>query len=106
MSYRRYVALGDSTTEGLEDRYPNGEYRGWADRLGERLAQLEPGFRYANPAVRGKRARHVPEEPIEAEVAPRPDPAGGLAGLHPQPPPTLHVPPGGRGPGRRPAPGP
>ncbi|WP_028057704.1 SGNH/GDSL hydrolase family protein [Candidatus Solirubrobacter pratensis] len=82
MSYRRYVALGDSTTEGLEDRYPNGEYRGWADRLAERLAQLEPGFRYANLAVRGKRARHVREEQLEAAIALRPDLASVLAGLN------------------------
>src|ERR671922_211592 len=34
MSYRRFVALGDSTTEGLMDPLPDGSgFRGWADRL-------------------------------------------------------------------------
>ena len=39
MAYRRFVALGDSTTEGLMDLYPDGTFRGWADRLAARLAQ-------------------------------------------------------------------
>jgi lysophospholipase L1-like esterase len=82
MSYRRYVALGDSTTEGLEDRYPNGEYRGWADRLAERLAALEPDFRYANLAVRGKLARQVRADQLEAAIALGPDLASVLAGLN------------------------
>ena len=30
---RRYVAIGDSTVEGLEDPGPDGVYVGWADRL-------------------------------------------------------------------------
>jgi lysophospholipase L1-like esterase len=82
MSYRRYVALGDSTTEGLEDRYPNGSYRGWADRLAERLAGLEPDLRYANLAVRGKLARQVREDQLEAAIALEPDLASVLAGLN------------------------
>src|SRR5690348_4916330 len=60
--YRRFVALGDSTTEGLMDLNPDGTYRGWADRLAERLAQDEPDLLYANLAVRGKLARQVREE--------------------------------------------
>jgi lysophospholipase L1-like esterase len=82
MGHRRYVALGDSTTEGLEDRYPNGEYRGWADRLAERLAELEPGLRYANLAVRGKRAHQVREEQLDLAIALEPDLASLLAGLN------------------------
>lgn len=82
MGYRRFVALGDSTTEGLEDRYPNGEYRGWADRLAERLAGLEPDFGYANLAVRGKLAGEVREGQLAPAVALRPDLASVLAGLN------------------------
>ena len=41
--FQRYVALGDSTTEGLEDPYEDGSgYRGWADRLAEALAPPTP----------------------------------------------------------------
>ena len=82
MGYHRYVALGDSTTEGLEDRYPDGEYRGWADRLAEQLASLEPGFRYANLAVRGKGARQIRAEQLDAAIALQPDLASVLAGLN------------------------
>ncbi len=82
MGYRRYVALGDSTTEGLEDLYPNGEYRGWADRLAERLAPLDPGFRYANLAVRGKCAHQIRAEQLEPAIALEPDLASVLAGLN------------------------
>jgi lysophospholipase L1-like esterase len=53
--FRRYVALGDSTTEGLEDPHPAGGFRGWADRLAERLARLDPEFLYANLAIRGRK---------------------------------------------------
>ena len=37
MAYQRFVALGDSTTEGLMDPNPDGTFRGWADRLAERI---------------------------------------------------------------------
>src|SRR5689334_2436424 len=82
MGYHRYVALGDSTTEGLEDRYDNGEYRGWADRLAESLARAEPDLRYANLAVRGKLARQVRADQLEAALALQPDLASILAGLN------------------------
>ncbi len=52
--WRTYVALGDSFTEGVGDPHPaTGAERGWADRLADALAAREPGFRYANLAVRG-----------------------------------------------------
>ena len=82
MGYHRYVALGDSTTEGLEDRYPDGSYRGWADRLAEQLALLEPDFRYANLAVRGKRAHQIRTDQLDAAIALEPDLASILAGLN------------------------
>ncbi|HEX8105434.1 MAG TPA: SGNH/GDSL hydrolase family protein [Solirubrobacteraceae bacterium] len=81
--WQRYVALGDSTTEGLEDPYPDGRgYRGWADRLAERLAGEAPGLRYANLAVRGKLARQVREEQLAPALALKPDLASVLAGLN------------------------
>src|SRR6059058_5356009 len=82
MSYRRFVALGDSTTEGLVDLYPDGRFRGWADRLAERLAALEPDLRYANLAVRGKRAFQVREDQLAPALALRPDLVSLLAGLN------------------------
>ena len=73
-TWTRYVALGDSTSEGLQDPYPDGRgYRGWADRLAERLAAEEPGLLYANLAVRGKLARQIREEQLDAALALGPD---------------------------------
>jgi lysophospholipase L1-like esterase len=72
--FRRYVAIGDSSTEGLEDPDEAGGYRGWADRLAERVAdsQDEP-LEYANLAVRGLRMREIRETQLEAAIALRPD---------------------------------
>ena len=82
MSYRRFVALGDSTTEGLMDINPDGSFRGWADRLAEVLAELEPDLRYANLAVRGKVARQMRAEQLDAALALKPDLVSLLAGLN------------------------
>jgi lysophospholipase L1-like esterase len=83
MSYRRFVALGDSTTEGLMDPLPDGSgFRGWADRLAEMLAVLDPQLRYANLAVRGKLARQVHAEQLDAAIALQPDLVSVLSGLN------------------------
>src|SRR3984885_12261258 len=67
-----FVAIGDSFTEGLSDPDPDGGYRGWADRVAEKLAQSQPGFRYANLAIRGKLLDQVLAEqlPRATELAP------------------------------------
>jgi lysophospholipase L1-like esterase len=72
---KRLVSLGDSFTEGVGDpapAYPNG-VRGWADRAAEQLAAEDPGFRYANLAVRGKLLRQVLAEQLEPALAMRPN---------------------------------
>jgi lysophospholipase L1-like esterase len=66
--------LGDSFTEGVGDRdeaLPNG-VRGWADRVAEKLAKAEPGWEYANLAVRSKRLRHVVDEQLDRALAMEP----------------------------------
>ncbi|NLP83682.1 glycosyltransferase [Microbacterium sp. CFH 90308] len=83
----RYVALGDSLTEGLCDasRMPPGQYRGWADRLAQLLAhardEREP-FRYANLAVRSRRVEHVLHEQLPRALALRPDLVSVLIGAN------------------------
>ncbi len=74
MKFTRYVALGDSSTEGLEDPGPDGRHRGWADRLALHVAQTqgEP-LLYANLAVRGRKTRHLVEEQLQPALAMRPD---------------------------------
>ncbi len=77
---RSFVALGDSFTEGLDDVHPAGGFRGWADRVAERLAELEPGLRYANLAVRGRLLRQVVAEQVPRAVELRPDLVSFCAG--------------------------
>jgi lysophospholipase L1-like esterase len=74
MGYERFVALGDSCAEGLADPHPaGGLYRGWADFVAGRLAQEEPGFRYANLAVRGRRLDQILTEQTPAATRLEPD---------------------------------
>jgi lysophospholipase L1-like esterase len=70
---RSFAALGDSFTEGVGDPYPDGTYRGWADRFAAELGAASPGLRYANLAIRGKVLRQVVSEQIPAAVALAPD---------------------------------
>lgn len=84
--WTRFVALGDSLTEGLCDasRMPAGQYRGWADRLAELLAHTSDAgpFRYANLAVRSRRVRHLIDEQVPAALALEPDLVSILIGAN------------------------
>lgn len=71
--YERYVAIGDSSTEGLDDPDGRGHYRGWANRLAERLAAAQGGVLYANLAIRGRSSRQIREEQLERALAMSPD---------------------------------
>ena len=75
MSFQRYVAIGDSFTEGVGDpdpTRPNG-LRGWADRVAEHLATLDPAFGYANLAIRGRKLPAILDEQLEPALALGPD---------------------------------
>jgi len=80
LRFERYVAMGDSSTEGLDDPDGAGGYRGWANRLAERVAQAQGGLLYANLGVRGKRSREIREEQLGAALAMKPDLATVFAG--------------------------
>ena len=70
----RYVALGDSFTEGVGDPdpgSPNG-VRGWADRVAEQLILADPSWTYANLAIRGRKMRQILDEQIDAALALQP----------------------------------
>jgi lysophospholipase L1-like esterase len=82
MGYLRYVAVGDSQTEGLNDGEEATGYRGWADRLAEILAVAEPEFRYANLAVRGRLTRQIRAEQVPAALALEPDLVTVMAGMN------------------------
>jgi lysophospholipase L1-like esterase len=71
--FERYVAIGDSTSEGLDDPDGQGGYRGWANRLAERIAREQGSLLYANLAVRGRTTRQIREEQLEPAVGMQPD---------------------------------
>jgi lysophospholipase L1-like esterase len=70
VTIRRFVALGDSFTEGLEDELgPSGRHLGWADRVAAGLAKRDGQVRYANLAVRGRVLADVVADQIPAALA-------------------------------------
>jgi lysophospholipase L1-like esterase len=71
--FERYVALGDSSTEGLDDADGQGGYRGWANRLAERIGRVQGALLYANLGVRGLRTRQVRDRQLARALAMKPD---------------------------------
>ena len=78
MSWSRYVAVGDSFTEGVGDPDPDRPHglRGWADRVAEVLSAQHDdpaAFGYANLAIRGRKLHPILDEQLEPALALRPD---------------------------------
>jgi len=71
--FERYVAIGDSSTEGIDDPDGRGGYRGWSNRLAERIARGQGGLLYANLAVRGLTTRQIRERQLDRAAAMHPD---------------------------------
>lgn len=69
MAFHRFLALGDSITEGLSDKAPGGGYRGWADRVADELAHHHDDFQYANFAVRGKLLEQIVHEQLPVAMS-------------------------------------
>ena len=70
MASVRFVAIGDSFTEGVGDDLPDGRVRGWADLTAQGWADAsgEP-ISYANLAIRGKLVWPIVEQQLEAALA-------------------------------------
>ncbi|MBX3087491.1 MAG: SGNH/GDSL hydrolase family protein [Cryobacterium sp.] len=73
--WSRYVAIGDSFTEGIGDPEPRspGGNRGWADRVAEVLSAKTDDFAYANLAIRGRLLQQIFDEQVEPALELRPD---------------------------------
>ena len=80
--FARYVAIGDSQTEGLDDPDGRGGFIGWADRLAGHLAVANPDVRYANLAVRGRRTQQIRDQQLAPAIAMRPDLATVMSGVN------------------------
>ncbi|MFD5600747.1 SGNH/GDSL hydrolase family protein [Leucobacter sp. NPDC058333] len=75
LPWSRFVALGDSFTEGVGDPDADspGGLRGWADRFAEVLGAFDDEFAYGNLAVRGKLIQQIADEQVDAALDLRPD---------------------------------
>jgi lysophospholipase L1-like esterase len=73
--WTRYVAIGDSFTEGIGDPEPKspGGHRGWADRVAEVLSSTVADFSYANLAIRGRLLQQIMDEQVDAALELNPD---------------------------------
>lgn len=73
--WTRYVAIGDSFTEGIGDPEVGspGGHRGWADRVAEVLAEQTGDFAYANLAIRGRLLQQILDEQVEPALELKPD---------------------------------
>jgi len=81
--FERYVAIGDSSTEGLLDRDGAGGLRGWSFRLADRIAAAQDGgLLYANLAARGATTRGIAERQLARAVAMRPSLATVFSGTN------------------------
>jgi lysophospholipase L1-like esterase len=80
--FERYVAIGDSSTEGLQDLDDRGELRGWSFRLADRIARAQGRLLYANLAVRGATTRQIARDQLARAVAMKPDLATVFSGTN------------------------
>lgn len=71
---KRYVAIGDSFSEGVGDpapERPNG-VRGWTDRVAEQLIAADDSWGYANLAIRGKKLPQIVDEQVPEAIKLKP----------------------------------
>ncbi|MBZ3902321.1 SGNH/GDSL hydrolase family protein [Streptomyces griseiscabiei] len=91
----RFVALGDSLTEGVGDRVDGGGWRGWAALLADGLGagavpdagrgarwDVGPDVEFTNLAVSGSQTRDVLDRQLSAALALRPDIASVVIGVN------------------------
>ncbi len=93
MSFQRFVALGDSFTEGVGDPAPGRPHglRGWADRVAEVLAAQCDDVGYANLAIRGRKLDAVLQEQVPAALELAPDLVTVYAGANDILRPRVHL---------------
>lgn len=86
------MAIGDSLTEGLADRTPDGP-RGWADVLAQHLADIQhTPVQYANLAIRGRLLEPILSEQVDPALELKPDLVSIWAGGNDMLRPSAHPP--------------
>lgn len=82
MTHSRFVAIGDSLTQGLGDVHPDGSLRGFADLLAMSLRELDDRAAYANLARPSVRAHEVLAHQVPQAIAFQPDLITAIAGIN------------------------
>lgn len=82
MAWQRFVAIGDSLTEGVGDPLADGSLRGWASRLASGLADAGAGFTFVNLARRSLRTHEVRAHQLPRALELEPDLASALVGMN------------------------
>jgi lysophospholipase L1-like esterase len=82
MTWHRFVALGDSLTEGVGDPQPGGELRGWAARLARGLEGFEHDFEFVNFARRSLLTHEILERQLPRALELRPDLVSAVVGMN------------------------
>jgi lysophospholipase L1-like esterase len=78
--WRRYVAIGDSLTEGLGDPVEGYPHMSWTDSIAQAFKQLQPDFAYLNLGKRYLNARQVRETQLKPALDFEPGLATVVAG--------------------------
>jgi lysophospholipase L1-like esterase len=78
--WRRYVAIGDSLTEGLGDPVEGYPDMPWAEAIADAFKQRHPDFAFLNLGTRYLAARQVRETQLQPALDFEPDLATVLAG--------------------------
>src|SRR3712207_1438821 len=79
--WKRYVALGDSITEGYGmDPVEGVEHVPWAPRVAAALAETQPDLEFHNLGRRNLRAAEIVAGQLEPALALEPDPVSIAAG--------------------------
>ncbi|ULE35220.1 SGNH/GDSL hydrolase family protein [Mycobacterium sp. IDR2000157661] len=78
----RFVAIGDSQTEGLWDGDDSVGIVGYADRLAQTINRQQPGLLYANLAVRGAMIHDVLAGQLDHALSMEPDLICACAGMN------------------------
>ena len=80
--FERYVAIGDSTTEGLDDPDGLGGFRGWANRFAEMISAVQGHLLYANLAVRGLKTHEILDTQLQIALDMRPSVSTVVSGTN------------------------
>lgn len=80
--WNRFVAIGDSVTEGIGDDVNHIPCKSWADHLAQEWLKENPSFSYVNLAMRGQTASDIRATQLDRAIELQPDLVSVVAGAN------------------------